>query len=355
MLFNRRTIIPLLIAYCIGFACLFFATKIHSNTLGEQTLLGNEDALASEMSSLIKQVTRTRAEKGPIKRFNQAKSLGCFSGNFTVMDDMPEQFKQGLFSEPRTFPAFMRFANASTVDDADKDLRGLSIRVSEINAQTIWGEPGTQDFVLNSHPVLFASSPEEFLDFIRAQRDDSILSFFLNPFDSHLKALFILLKARDNHTSPFDIRYWSTTPFRHGKAGTAVKYSVKPCSEYQSGEPEQYSQNYLRAAMQNHLQQHSVCFDFMVQSQTDAQSMPIEDPSVEWDEQESPFVTVARIEFSDQAFLSKEALQQCEVVSFNPWQALESHKPLGRMNYVRRQIYAELSNFRHMMNKVENQ
>lgn len=351
---NRKTILPLLLAYAIGFACLFFATELKSQQLGQESFLGNEDELASEMAALIKKVSQKRAGNGIVKRFNQAKSLGCFSGHFTVLPDLPQNLQTGVFAEPQRFPAFMRFANASTTDDGDKDLRGLSIRVSDVRGDTVWGDPGIQDFVLNSYPVLFASSPEEFMQFIQAQYDDSMIGFFLNPFDSHLRALFILLKARDKPNSPFDIRYWSTTAFRHGSDTPAVKYSVKPCSSYQSEEPERYSHNYLRAAMQKHLQNAPVCFDFMVQAQVDPIEMPIEDPSQEWDEDLSPFIPVARIEFSDQEFIGKEALDACELVTFNPWQALPEHKPLGRMNYVRRQIYAELAGFRRYMNSDKN-
>lgn len=353
MLFNRRTFIPIIIAYCIGFACLLYATNIHSLLSTTNDMHGNEDALASEMSSLIKQVTRMRADDGLIRRFNQPKSLGCFNGEFTVKNDIPSELKQGIFAKTAAYPAFVRFANASTMSDTEKDLRGLSIRVGQIEGQTHWGGAEAQDFVLNSHPVLFARSPEEFRDFIIAQRDDSILSYFLNPLDSHLKALMILLNARDNHTSPFDIRFWSTTPFRHGGEETAVKYSVKPCSDYQSPEPAEYTENYLREAMHTHLEQHPVCFDFMVQTQGDPKQMPIEDPTVEWDEDVSPFVAIAQLTFSAQEFMTEEALEACEIVSFNPWQGLEVHQPLGRMNYVRRQIYAELSNFRENMNGTE--
>lgn len=353
MMINRKTILPLLLAYAIGFVCLFFATELKSQQLGQETLLGNEDILSAEMAALIKKVSQKRAGNGMVKRFNQAKSLGCFNGEFTVLDGLPDKLKKGLFAQPQRYPAFMRFANASTTDDGDKDLRGFSVRVIDVTGDTLWGEQGKQDFVLNSYPVLFASSPEEFMAFIQAQYDDSIFSFFLNPFDSHLRALFILLKARDRHTSPFDIRYWSTTAFKHGSDNLAVKYSVKPCSTYRSEEPESYSQNYLRSAMQEHLQNSPVCFDFMVQSQTDPVDMPIEDPSREWDEEESPFIAVARIKIEDQEFLGKDALDACEVASFNPWQALPEHQPLGRMNYVRRQIYAELASYRSFMNNKQ--
>lgn len=334
--------------------CLTASLCVGGQQLGEEKLNGNEDKLAQKMAELIKQVSLKRAGDGKVKRFNQAKSLGCFNGKFTVNDALPDDLKVGLFARPASYKASFRFANASTLDDSEKDLRGLSIRVQNVPGDTLWGEQGLQDFVLNSYPVLFAGNPEDFMGFIRAQYEDSILSYFLNPFDSHLKALFILLKARDKPNSPFDIRFWSTTAFQLGSNDFAVKYSVSPCSSYQSPEPAEYTRNYLRAAMHEHLQHEPVCLDFMLQRQVDAESMPVEDTSQEWSEDESPFIAVARIQIQQQEFMTADALEKCETVTFNPWQSLEAHRPLGRMNYVRRLIYEELAAFRQKMNHSNN-
>lgn len=323
----------------------------HSSTvigqeLGQEQLKGNESELAVEMADFITKVSQSRHPTGTIKRFNQAKSLGCFNGQFSIKDDLPQALRVGIFKHSTTYDAMARFANASTQSDADKDLRGLSVSVFGVKEPTIWGEQGKQDFITNSHPVLFASSPEEFYQFIQAQYDDSIISFFLNPFDSHLNALKILLQARERPTSPFDIQFWSTTAFRFGDNNKAVKYSFKPCSGYQSPEPKEYTKDYLSDAMQTHLSNANVCFDFMVQFQNDPVDMPIEDPSVNWDESDSPFITLAQLTIEQQDFRSDSAIAECEKKTFNPWQSLAQHKPLGRLNLVRLLIYQQLANLR---------
>lgn len=325
---------------------LFFSFGSGAQQLGEQQLQGNEAHLANEMAEFIIKVSQVRHPSGVVKRFNQAKSLGCFEGEFIINESIPDALKVGVFAQPSTYSASARFANASTQDDSEKDLRGLSVRVSGIQGQPIWGEQGKQDFITNSHPVLFAASPEEFYAFIQAQFDDSILSYFLNPFDSHVNALVILLQARDRPSSPFDIQFWSTTAFRFGPEQQAVKYSFKPCSNYQSPEPETYSSDYLSAAMQTHLSNANVCFDFMVQLQKDPVSMPVEDPSVEWDEEDSAFIPLAKLIIENQDFRSEQAMAKCEEMTFNPWQSIAEHQPLGRLNLVRLLIYQKLAEFR---------
>ena len=174
------------------------------------------------------------------------------------------------------------------------------------------------------------------------------MRFFLNPFDAHLKSLWIVFNARDKHNSPLDVRYWSTVPFQLGD--NAVKYSMKPCSKITTKEPVNPGENQLRSGLKAHLQQESGCFEFGVQQQADAQSMPIEDASVIWDEAVSPFQTVATITIPNQPFDNLQALTRCEALSFNPWQSLAAHKPLGRMNEVRRAVYDNAQKFRNKEN-----
>lgn len=305
------------------------------------------EQLSEGMIKLIKGISEQRHSTGMLKRFNQAKSLGCFNADFEVLADSPDNLHHGLFAKPGTYKAMVRFASASQVDDREKDLRGMSIKVLDVEGETIMGDAGVQDFLLNSYPALFVSTPEDFYTFIKSVHEDKIWKFFVNPFDPHLKSLWILLKARKNHSSPFDIRYWSTTPSRLGLDGKQiVKYSTTPCSTSSSDLPDKLHSNYLQNSMHSHLKRESVCFDFQVQLQTDEDEMSVEDSSVIWDEDKSPFIKLARLTIRDQPFKAPDALVACEKSTFNPWQSLVEHKPVGRMNLVRKNVYAVISEFR---------
>lgn len=319
---------------------------------GQERIEENENAIADEMIDLIKQVSLHRTTAGPIKRFNQAKSLGCFSADFLVEDELPDQLKKGLFAIPGHYPAYLRFANASESDDRKKDLRGLSIKVTGVEGEKLWGEDNMQDFILNSHPALFAATPDDFLQFIRAVSKHRVWAYFVNPIDLHLKSLWIIFQGRKIITSPFDVRYWSTTPYRFGiDKSVAVKYSVQSCSVISSEIPVNPGENYLTQVMEKHLQQAPACLDFMVQFQMDAKKMPIEDASVIWDESDSPFFKVATIRIEQQAFTDDQSMKACEQISFNPWQSLPDHQPLGGINRVRKSVYKELSLYRNSKNK----
>ncbi len=306
------------------------------------------EQLVVEMNQQIEAITLAETRSNVVPRFNQAKTVACLNAQFRVHDNIPEAMKQGIFSRVNTYPAMLRFANATNQDDSKKDIRGLSIKVSNVDGKVLWGQPGVQDFILNSYPALFVATPEEFLAFIRARREDAKLSFFLNPLDPHLKSLWIVMQARQKHLSLLDIRYWSTVPFQLGETmDQAVKYSVIPCSDYKTDKVVNAGKNQLRSAMKSHLKQGSACFYFAVQKQINSESMPIEDASVIWDEDLSPFQTLATISIDNQNFDDPEALAACERSSFNPWQSLEAHKPLGKMNAVRRLVYDNAASLRH--------
>ena len=304
------------------------------------------EELVVEFSQRIAAIMLAETENGVVPRFNQPKTVACVQAEFRVHADIPDEFKQGVFAKPTCYPALLRFANATNRDDSKKDIRGLSMRLSNVEGETLWGESGFQDFIFNSYPALFVATPEDFLAFTRARQKNQKLLFFLNPL--HAKSLWIGFKASQKHFSPLDIRYWSTVPFRLGEhSKLVVKYSMIPCSDYQTTAAVEPGENQLRAALKAHLRHSPAKFHFAVQKQTSPEAMPIEDASVIWDEAASPFQTVATITIEQQDFDNPKSLAACERSSFNPWQSLAAHEPLGRMNLVRRMIYAQAAALRN--------
>lgn len=93
-----------------------------------------------------------------------------------------------------------------------------------------------------------------------------------------------------------------------------------------------------------------VAFDFMVQLQSDARTMPVEDPRVRWDPARAPFRKVATLRVPAQPFDSPAQLQFAEDLSYSPWHSVAEHQPLGGVNRCRRIIYLAISDFRDAAN-----
>jgi hypothetical protein len=88
----------------------------------------------------------------------------------------------------------------------------------------------------------------------------------------------------------------------------------------------------------------------VVQLQDSTKNMPIEDPTIAWDERDSPYVPIARLEIPAQEFSTDVQNRFCEALSFAPWHGLPAHRPVGALNRVRRAVYLAVSQRRHARN-----
>jgi hypothetical protein len=310
--------------------------------IADETIAPDEAAVTARFVAFLKAATEKRYGSGARQRFNQARATSCVDAEFTVLDGLAAGHRIGLFAAPRTYQCWIRFANATSQSDKDKDTRGMAIRVLDVGGENLTPGSTSQDFVLNSHPVMMVGDTREFLELLEANEAGGFrrVLYFLG----HLKAARIAFASRANHTCHLDIPYWSTTPYQLGAA--AVKYVARPLSAAKSSMPATLTDTYLEEAMRQRLSREEAAFELMVQPQIDARRTPIEDASVEWREQDSPYVPVARIRIPVQSIDDAGKRARCEEVAFNPWHCLREHRPLGSMNRARREIYRAMAEFR---------
>ena len=311
--------------------------------IAEETIDDREEATIEDFIAFLKATSRKRYPTGTIPRFNQGRASGCVHASFVVAEGLAPEQRVGVFAKPATYAAWIRFANASSDTDRDADVRGMSIKVLDVPGRNLTAAATSQDFILNSHPVMVVPNTAEFLHLLRAMDAGGleVANYFLR----HPRAAVIGAQGRQHPGSHLDIPYWSTTPYLLGP-GRAVKYIVRPTSATKSKRPSHLTETYLRDALKERLSMAEASFEFCLQFQTDAAKMPIEDASVEWKEHDSPYVPVARIVIARQDIDFAETMSRCETVVFNPWFSLVDHQPLGNMNRARRRIYQAMAAFR---------
>ena len=311
--------------------------------LAQETIAPDEARVTAEFIEFLKAASLKRQPTGPVRRFNQGRAAGCVRAQFTVLDDVPAEHRIGVFAAPRSFEAWIRFANASSQSDREKDVRGMSIRLNGVEGDNLTPGESRQDFVLNSHPVMVAANTKDFLELLKAMEAGGLrqATYFL----THPRSAITGFQARQQPTSHLDIPYWSATPYLFGP-GRAVKYVVRPQSPSLPSKPVQMSETYLTDALRDRLAGGDAAFEFGIQLQTDARAMPIEDASVEWKEADSPYHRLARIHIPRQVVGDPEGTRLCEETAFNPWFSLKEHRPLGSMNRARRDIYRTMAEFR---------
>jgi hypothetical protein len=324
--------------------------------IAEERALPDEQALVDRIIADMAGYMREHYGPGGFERAGNTKTHGVVRGEFTIRGDVPPPLGQGVFAQPRTFPAWVRFGGPGPASPPDIDDVGvLSIGVK------LMGVPGpklldderfTQDFTGISAPTFTTPNVEENTKLQVASRKETPIFYFLDPRDSHLlDGLMGGLWAR-TQTSPLETPYWSCVPYLLGER-QAMQYMVRPRSQGRSRVPRlplRPPDDYLRQAMAATLARTDVEFDFLVQVQTDPHRMPVENASVRWPERLSPFVPVAVLRLPCQTFDSPAQLAFAHNLSYNPWHCIPEHRPLGNQNRGRRRIYQALSRLRQEMN-----
>jgi len=306
----------------------------------------NEAALTAEMTAILRRKMAADYQRGDTRRDAHPKTVGLVRGKFVIERDLPQELRVGVFAAPRSFDCWVRFSNSSgkIQSDAIPDARGVAIKLLPSRGKR-GADDKPQDFILLNAPVMPLGTVALFRDAVYYAIESSPVLFAAKlALTGKAGVLLDLLGLRSNPSSPLDIRYWSTTPYRFGK-DDVVKYSLLPTSRYKSKKPAELGDSYLSDAMQAHLSKHPASFDFCVQLRKDG--MPIEDAAVRWDERKSRFLKVATLQIPKQAFRNKARTSLAEDLSFSPGHAWPPHRPLGGLNRARIKIYAALSKFRH--------
>jgi hypothetical protein len=288
-----------------------------------------------------------------VRRDAHAKAHGCARARFTVASDIAADLRVGSFATPgREYPAWTRFSNGSFTpgDDTGLDGRGMALKILDARP-----EGQVHDILMINHPTFFSPDAVDYRDFADAGAltgdMQGLRRYFLpgpNPFNWRLRQGLIAYRiASSPIPSPLTISYFSMAPFAFGP-DQAMKYSARPCSHNPRPSAEERGPNFLRRELSRGLASGEACFDLMVQLRKG--SMPIEDLTVEWPPEQSPFRPVGRVTLMRQVTDTPAREAFCEAMAFNPWDAPEAQAPLGSMNYVRRAVYTVISTYRRERN-----
>jgi hypothetical protein len=324
----------------------------------EQIPEGEEEAIKKVIDCELQILQKSIGQRRPVPRAQHPKHHGCVRATFVIDNEIPSEFRFGVFSEAgKAFPAWIRFSNARKQDDREPGGHGMAVKLMGVTGEKLLvGQQSeqTQDFLFLDSQIFFIKNAIEFAEFDAALLNSEVSWFgklsVLEYFVKHPREAWILHQIEKNQSSnPLETNYWSVTPYKLGTG--AVKYFVKSRLDGSPIAATAQSQDQLRAAMKLNLQTRDAFFDFYVQPQLDPVEQPIEDATHLW--QTSP-QKIATVRIPCQSFDSPGQMEFCENRSFSPWRALTEHRPLGSLNRLRRATYVALSNFRHEENHLRS-
>jgi hypothetical protein len=338
--------------------------------LGTEIIPDNENQIITEISNLLTSNLAEQYEGEKFLRDTHPKANACLHASFDVETDIPEMLQQGIFQAGASYPLWMRFSNAveEVTSDYEKDFRGLGIKLTNVNGERVsmsektdiegkrtllpmGDEMHTQDFLFLGHDAFFAADPKDFFEFFSTS-----FPYFAA---THPKGAWNILQGNRRVINPLSIEWNSVTGYAlggqkaSGEYEQVVRYALQTCVANSGMAPDEHNPDYLSDNLAKQLSgEGNGCLDFFIQKQVDAENMPVENALVAWDQEESPFIKVARINIPAQIFTSEDQKDFCENISFNPWHSLKSHKPLGGINRARRIVMKDISDERLTHNGV---
>jgi hypothetical protein len=323
----------------------------------EEIIEANEEELIQELIHLAENKVKSdfaQSKDAVARRDAHPKDHGCLEAKFQIYNHIVPQYKQGVFAQDphKIFKALIRFSNANGMrPDSTTDVRGLSLKV--LNMENNQGEVMDVDFLFGSHPVFIAKDLYDYRDltehiFIKRNVKAYLFPTY-SPHTWRYKAMKIFAQmGLEKHSNLLGMNYFSMLPYALGK-DQYVKYALKPCTkEFETPFPNDPTENFLREQLHLDLNLKSKkgCFEVFIQTDL-AGTYPIEDAQVQWN---SPLIKVAQITFGPQEFDTKEKMESCEELSFNPWNTFEENRPVGALNRARQKVYKATSQLRKKLN-----
>ncbi|WP_205953450.1 catalase family protein [Pseudoxanthomonas winnipegensis] len=327
----------------------------------------DEAALAEEMSEVLLRISQqTWEDSHHALRSVHAKSHGLLAATLEVLPGLPPELAQGLFAQPGRYEAVMRFSTTpgDLLPDRVSTPRGLALKFLDVPGERLEGSEAAhcQDLLMVNGPQFNAPNAKAFLRSLkllapttdRAERTKQVLSALLRGTERALEAVggqSAKLKAMGGEP-PHHIlgeTFFTQLPLRYG--AHVAKLQLVPVDPallaHQDERIDLKQANALRDAVSAHFASQGGVWELRAQLSTDLERLPIDDATVVWDEEESPFRTVARLTASPQVGWSQDRARLVDdQMGFSPWHGVQDHRPLGDIMRIRKRAYQASQDFR---------
>ena len=340
-------------------------------TPGVERYRPGEKEVVGQIERAFDTILRTTAEDyGHAVRAVHAKAHGLLEGTLRIVDGLPPELAQGMFARPGEHRAYLRLStNAGDIlPDVIGLPRGMALKVLDVHGERLDGAEGaTQDFVMVNSPVFQAKTAKQFLGSLellarttdRIEGTKKVVSAIARGIDAALgvvgarSATLRTLGGAPN-VDPLGETYFSVTPFRYGEY--IAKFSLVPVSSDLKrltgtridarGRPDA-----IRERVRTEMAAATGVWALRVQLCRDLRKQPIEDPTVQWKEADSPFTTVATLHVEPQdSWADYKVRAVDERMRFSVWTGLAAHQPLGDINRARKDTYRHSADFRQRFN-----
>lgn len=299
------------------------------------------EAYADQMVEMQKS---RNAKYGPGRGLHRKQVL-ALRGTVEILADLPEYAKHGLFARPGNYEARVRLSNGSMENLSDKkpDIRGFALKILGVTGDGALGFPiDSQDFLLINRTVFGFAQPDFFMGLLHSLKKGphAVLGYHIRElgFFPGIRAMGKLVKGQLAKFTGFGTeKFHTAAPVACGPY--ACRLRLLPAATRAALPP---PAEHWRDDLKAHLSKGPLVYELQLQFFVDEKITPIEDGSVDWPEDQSPYVTVGRLTIPEQSFddaAAQKLADESEKGKFDPWNALLEHRPLGAIMRVRKTTY----------------
>ena len=200
----------------------------------QERVAPDEGASLHAITASFADYMRRAYRPGEYERGGNTKTHGIVRAEVAVRDDLPAHMRHGVFAEPRTFPAYVRFSGPGPnlpPDIEDVGFLSMSIKLMGVPGRKLLDdERHTQDLLAVCTPTFVTPDTRQNVKLQRwSNFRDMGTFYFLNPLDSHVLDFVMQALWNETQRNPLGTRYWSCVPYLLGE-GQAMMYSFAPRS-----------------------------------------------------------------------------------------------------------------------------
>ena len=292
---------------------------------------------------------------GVVRRALHAPSLGLLRGTLTVDEGLPPEIAHGLFAQPRSFEAWIRFSRGYFFDAKTPDTFGMAVKLLGVPGEMCLPEtPGEHDLITVNIPFSWVGNQEDVIQhfsilmknkekelkksgeqYSRKPTDMMPLNYVFPSPDPRtfawplLKLWRIITWNWLRYPDPAVQTYNTLTPSRLGEGSMKCSFRAIPTSGLRP------SGSY-REKLKQRLVVEPMRFELLIQRRTMPDQEPLDDVTKVW---KSPLVKAGTLHIPPQGFDTEERVEMEERISYSPYNALKAHEPLGSLNEVRKWAY----------------
>ena len=202
--------------------------------LAEERKQPDEEDHLDDIIETFKAQMRGLWNPGHFERGGNTKTHGIVRAEFIVRDDLPEHMRRGIYAEPRTYRAWVRFSGPRPVHHARHRRRRLHEHEHQADGRAR-AEAAGRRAAHAGHDGRLDADLRHAGHGANAQLQhwslrNAAVFYFLNSARPHILDSIMQLLWTKTQTSPLESEYFSCVPYLLGE-GQAMQYSFRHAAE----------------------------------------------------------------------------------------------------------------------------